>query len=127
MIVGLNPRAGRTLARCGIDTEITAAQFAALSALPDPVEPVTRRHACDLAAGHEDDHIAFVVASDGGDTWWWLCWGRQGQVVVQIDPCEVTEPELPALEICLLPAGHPGSHSFDLLPWSARNVDGPLN
>ena len=124
MLVESDPKAGLALARCGLHTEITAAQFAALIALPDPVEPITPHLVCDLELGHEDDHVAFALASDGGDTWWWVRWGRERHVVVQIDPCEVPEPEVPAMEVCLFPAGHPGSHSCDLLPPPARNVVG---
>jgi len=123
-----NPKAGLSLARCGLHTEITATQFAALTALPDPVEPITPCLFCDLEVGHADDHVAFALASDGGDTWWWVRWGRERHDVVQIDPCEVTEPEVPAMEICLFPAGHPGSHSCDLRPLPPHNVvDGSLN
>jgi hypothetical protein len=116
-----------TSVRCDIPTHVTASQFATLSALPDPVEPVTPHLVCELAAGHEDDHAALVVASHGGDRWWWVRWGRQRHVVAHIDPCPVTEPEALDSEFCLLPAGHSGSHSFDVRPWPARNVvDGTL-
>jgi hypothetical protein len=116
MIMESDPKARPALARCGIPTEITASQFAALSARPDPIERVRSHFVCDLAFGHEDDHVAFAVASDGGDKWWWVRWGRERHVIVQIDPCEVAEPDVPVLEFCLLPAGHPGSHSCDLVP-----------
>jgi hypothetical protein len=115
-----NPKAYRALARCGVHTHLTASQFAALIALPDPVEPISAHLVCDLALGHEDDHAAFALASDGGDTWWWVRWGRERHDVVQIDPC--AEPDVPAVEVCLLPSGHPGAHSCDLPPWPAHNV-----
>jgi hypothetical protein len=127
MSMGSDPKAYLTLARCGSHTEITASQFAALSALPDPVGPITRCFVCDLAGGHADGHVAFAVASDGGDKWWWVRWGREWHVVVQIDPCEVAEPKLPALEFCLFPAGHPGPHSCDVLPPARNVVNGPLD
>jgi len=127
MLVESNPKAGLTLARCGTHTEVTVTQFAALTALPDPVESITTYLVCDLELSHEGDHVAFVLASDGGDKWWWVRWGRERHDVVQIDPCEAPEPEVPAMEICLFPAGHPGSHSCDLLLWPERNVvDGSL-
>jgi len=104
--------------------QATASQFVALSALPDPVEPVTPRLVCELADGHEGDHAALAVASHGGDQWWWLRGDRQRHDVVQIDPCEVTEPESADPEFCLFPAGHSGSHSFDLQPWpGCKDVD----
>jgi hypothetical protein len=117
VIMEPNSNGRLVLARCGVSTEVTASQFAALSALPDPVEPITPHLACELADGHEDDHAALAVASDGGDQWWWVRWGRQRHDVVHIDPCEGTEAA--DGESCLLPAGHPGSHSFDLEPWPA--------
>jgi hypothetical protein len=93
-----------------------------LSALPDPVEPVTSHHVCELADGHEDDHAALAVASDGGDQWWWVRWGWQRHDIAQIDPCEVTEREEPDPEFCLFPAGHLGPHSFDVQPMPSRQI-----
>jgi hypothetical protein len=119
-----DPKARPRVARCSAPTQATASQFAALSALPDPVEPVTPQLVCELADGHEDGHAALVVASHGGDRWWWLRWDRRRHDVVQIDPYEVTEGEAPDPEFCLFPAGHPGSHSFDLQPWPGRTVNG---
>jgi len=119
----LDPTARPGLARCSAPTKATAAQVAALRALPDPVEPVTPHLACELAAGHQDDHAALAVASHGGDQWWWLRWDRRRRDVVQIDPCEATEHAAPDPEYCLFPAGHPGSHSFNLQPGPNRKVD----
>jgi hypothetical protein len=121
-----DPTARPRVARCNAATQATAAQVAALSALPDPVEPVTAQLACELADGHADDHAALAVASHGGDQWWWLRWDRRRHDVVQIDPCEATEHEAPGPEFCLFPAGHPGPHSFKLQPGPDRGVnDGP--
>jgi hypothetical protein len=117
-----DPEARPRLARCSASTQTTASQFAALSALPDPVEPLTPHLVCELADGHGDDHAALAVASHGGDRWWWLRWSRRWHDVVQIDPCEVTERGAPDPEFCLFPAGHPGSHSFDLQPGPDRKV-----
>jgi len=105
--------------RCGARTRITASQLATLRALPDPVEPVSPRLFCELADGHQDAHVAFALASHGGNQWWWLRWGRRHEVV-KIDLCEVTESDQPDAEFCLFPGGHPGPHSFDLEPWSCR-------
>ena len=117
-----DPKAWPRLARCGAPTQATGSQFAVLSALPDPVESVSPHLVCELADDHEDDHAALAVASHGGDQWWWVRWGRQRHDVDQIDPCDVTESEAPDPEFCLFPAGHPGSHSFDLQPWPGRKV-----
>jgi hypothetical protein len=114
-----DPTARPVVARCSVPSQVTASQFAALSALPDLVEPVTPHLLCELAVGHEDEHAALAVASDGGDRWWWVRWGRRRHDVVNIDPCEITEADEPDSECCLFPAGHPGSHSFELQPWPA--------
>src|SRR5690349_2760222 len=118
------PEASLRLIRCGARTEITASQRATLRAVPDPVEPVSPRLFCELADGHQDAHVALAVASHGDVPWWWLRWGWR-QEVVEIDLCDVTESDGPYPEFCLFPAGHPGSHSFDVRPWSARETAGP--
>jgi hypothetical protein len=125
VIMRPNSNGRLVLARCSVPTQVTAWQLAALGALPDPVEPITPHLVCELAVGHEDDHAALAVASGGGDQWWWVRWGRQRHDVVHIDPCEGTEAEAPDAEFCLLPAGHPGSHSFDLQPRPAVRPAGP--
>jgi hypothetical protein len=47
-----------SVTRCGARTRFTAAQLATLSALPEPVEPVSPRLFCELADGHQDAHVA---------------------------------------------------------------------
>jgi hypothetical protein len=119
------PEAPRRVTRCSARTEITASQFAALNALPDPIMPVSRRLCCELADGHQDAHLAFALSSHGGVQWWWLRWGRRRHEVVAIDLCEGTEPDGPDPELCLFPDGHPGPHSFDLQPGPARDPAEP--
>jgi hypothetical protein len=113
------PEAALNVTRCGAGTRITASQLATLSALPDPVEPVSPRLFCELADGHEDAHVAFALASHGGNHWWWLRWGRRHEVV-EIDVCQVTESDELDADFCLSPGGHSGPHSFDLEPCSYR-------
>ena len=119
------PDASPRATRCGAPTEITASQLATLNALPNPVEPPSPRLSCELADGHQDAHLAFALASHGGEQSWWLRWGWRHEVV-EIDHCDATEPEGPDPEFCLFPGGHPGSHSFELQPWSGRDVSDGL-
>jgi len=44
--------------------------------------------------------------------------GHFGEVieVIQIDPCDAELSQGRYAEDCVLPAGHPGPHSFDLPP-----------
>jgi len=125
MTMTTGPEASRTVTRCAARTQITASQLATLNALPDPIEPVSRRLCCELAAGHRDAHLAFALSSHGGVQWWWLRWGWRRHEVVAIDLCGGTEPDRPDPEVCLFPDGHPGPHSFDLQPWPARDTAGP--
>jgi hypothetical protein len=119
------PEAPRRVTRCAARTEITASQLATLNALPDPIMPVSPRLCCELAAGHQDAHLAFALASHGGVHWWWLRWAWRRHEVVAIDLCEGTEPDRPDPEVCLFPDGHPGPHSFDLQPEPARDPAEP--
>jgi len=92
--------------------------------LPDRTDRALRGVACELVAGHDGRHIAFVVASDGGDRWWWVRWTARAREVVPLDVCEAVGH--PFLDDCLLPPGHPGPHSFELRarpPRPARRRD----
>jgi len=124
MAMTTGPGAPCRVTRCNAGTEVTASQFAMLSALPDPVEPVSPRLFCELADGHQDAHAAFALASHGGVQWWWLRWGWRHEIV-EIKLCEAAESEGLDPEFCLFPGGHTGSHSFDLQPGSARDAAGP--
>jgi hypothetical protein len=125
MTMTTGPEASRTVTRCAARTQITASQLATLNALPDPIEPVSRRLCCELAAGHRDAHLAFALSSHGGVQWWWLRWGWRRHEVVAIDLCEGMESYGPDPEVCLFPDGHPGPHSFDLQLWPARDTAEP--
>ncbi|MBB4761878.1 hypothetical protein ACFQFC_37610 [Amorphoplanes digitatis] len=70
--------------------------------------------ACELAAGHPGSHVAFVVAAEDGDHWWWLRWDARHRHLIRLDPCERTATDEDVPDDCLLPSGHHGPHSFEL-------------
>jgi hypothetical protein len=85
----------------------------------EDVRPEHGRLSCELAAGHESSHVAFVAAVNGGDQWWWVRWDGdldETVEVIQIDPCDAELPQGRYADDCLLPGGHPGPHSFHLPP-----------
>jgi hypothetical protein len=98
---------------CAVITTLTAAEVAGLGALIDLVGPPLRgRVGCELAAGHEGLHAAFVVAVDGGDRWWWIRWSFRQRVLCHLEICDSVDPG--DGDDCLLMAGHPGRHSFQM-------------
>jgi hypothetical protein len=100
-------------APCDAVTGLTAAELAPLCALTAPVAPAQRSLTCELAAGHEGEHLAFAIASHDGDLWWWLRWSDQRREIMQVDPCDA-EPLDASNNFCALPRGHHGPHSFAL-------------
>jgi hypothetical protein len=108
---GLAARAGRP--RCGASTRLDALEFASVTTLPHTVDPVLRHLVCELGFGHEGDHVAFTVAAENGEQWWWLRWRGDIREVVQIDLCDGTQAAGANDDDCLLPHLHPGPHSFD--------------
>lgn len=85
-----------------------------LAGLPGLVGAVQQAVACELVAGHEGSHVAFTVASDDGDRPWWIAWSRRRFQVITIDVC-THETEDHDRDTCLLPAEHPGPHSYQLV------------
>jgi hypothetical protein len=101
-------------ARCSATTDVTVTELEKLAALPDPVDPARLHLICDLAAGHQDSHVAFVVAAHAGDQLWWLRWAERLRDVVQMELCETDESD--SQDVWLLPHGHRGPHSFEIQP-----------
>lgn len=79
-------------------------------------QPDASRLDCELVAGHPGSHVALVATAHGGDQWWWLRWDERHSAAIQIDPCDAELPQGRYADECVLPDGHPGPHSFDLLP-----------
>ncbi|MEU7908502.1 hypothetical protein [Actinoplanes sp. NPDC049118] len=104
----------RAWSHCGRQTAISTAEYATLRELRDRLCRVVHLAACELATGHKGRHVAFVVAAQQGDHWWWLRWGGQRRELVRLELCDRTTLDEDVQDDCLLPAGHPGPHSFEL-------------
>jgi hypothetical protein len=98
---------------CGASTRLDALEFASVTALLHIVNPVLRHLVCELGHGHQGGHIAFIVAAENGEQWWWLRWDEEVREVVQFDLCDGTRTAGADDDDCLLPHLHPGPHSFD--------------
>ena len=112
--------------QCSAFTAATSGEVARLSALPGHVGAVPPSVRCQLAHGHDDGHAAFIVAADGGDRWWWLCWTAGHRDLVERDPCDEIEQAHGLPEECMLPRQHPGPHSYEIttmdrLGWRRSN------
>ena len=101
-------------ARCPATAEVTVRERERLVALRDPLDPVRLDVTCELAAGHQDSHVAFAVGAFEGDQLWWLRWAERLRAVVQLDPCEAEAAG--SMDVCLLPQRHRGPHSFEIQP-----------
>jgi anti-anti-sigma factor len=84
--------------------------------IPWDAQPEGSRLDCELVAGHPGSHVALVATAHGGEEWWWLRWDEQHSDPIQIDPCEAELLQGRYSDDCVLPDGHPGPHSFELLP-----------
>ena len=99
---------------CRATSGLAAQEFATL------VDPLSRfgqvvlDPVCELAAGHEGSHVAFAVAAEGGDQWWWVYWDKERAELIDIDPCPAERYLRPWTDSCLLPDRHPGPHSFEI-------------
>jgi hypothetical protein len=96
---------------------VSAAELQRVATVSADAHPASSLLGCELVAGHHGSHIAFAVAANDGDQWWWLRWdGAAGEAgeLVQIDPCDAALPQGRYADDCMLPHGHPGPHSFDL-------------
>ena len=98
--------------QCAIATALLDSELSILRALKDLAGPPQGYVACELAAGHGGRHTAFVVAAHGGDRWWWIRWESQERELIDLELCDHTDEQ--GRDDCLLPAGHPGVHSFQM-------------
>jgi len=110
-------------ARCPAATSVTVTEWAKLAALPNPLDPVRLGLTCELAIGHEERHVGFVVAAGGGDQLWWLRWAKHLRDVAQMELCD--GKDIDGQDDCLLPYRHQGPHSFDIRPIQQSSCDAP--
>ena len=102
---------------CRTVVTVSAVELVAMPTVSVGAGAAGGRLSCELVAGHQGSHVAFAATARDGDQWWWLRWdGRSDEAteLVQIDPCPAQLPQGRYADDCLLPAGHPGSHSFDV-------------
>jgi hypothetical protein len=67
---------------------------------------------CELGAGHDGCHATFIVATDGGDHWWWIRWDAEHRQLSCLPTCDGTDRRTG--DDCLLPLHHPGRHTFEM-------------
>ena len=108
-------RRDEAFTRCGATTWLTAAERATLAVLPWRTDRPTEVVDCELATDSHGDHLAFVVAADGGEQWWWLRWSNRSRELAQIDPCSAVQTDPVMDDDCMLPDDHSGPHSFDMV------------
>jgi len=113
----------RGLARCPAATDLMATERDKLVALPDPLDPVRLDLTCELADGHHDCHVGFVVGARRGNQLWWLCWASGLRDVVQLQLCDGRDTD--EQDDCLLPYRHRGPHSFEIQPVRQPRQDAP--
>jgi hypothetical protein len=102
---------------CQTVATVTAVELLKMTTIFANAHPVGDQLSCELAAGHQGNHMAFAAAAQDGDQWWWLRWdGQSGEAteLVQIDPCDAVVVHARYPDDCMLPHGHAGPHSFDL-------------
>jgi hypothetical protein len=98
---------------CRSTTNLTATEAAKLRLISGTIAAQAAPLACEIRAGHDGSHIALATVSDGDQLWWWLCWAGQAREIRQIDLCAGRDLDDPYLDECLLPEGHPGTHSYE--------------
>ena len=97
---------------CGERTRFTDAELKALSARGGGGHHVLEDgYACELEATHPGPHLFLAQAYDDGELW--LAWDGEHRELLPLAPCEAEEAEGDQ-EVCTLPAGHHGRHSFEL-------------
>jgi hypothetical protein len=100
--------------RCGITTRLTAIEAAKARLKCQDASAGPESVSCEIVAGHNGGHVAFLTAADDGALWWWLYWDGPARAVRQVDVCDARRVDDAYLDECLLPTGHFGQHSFDL-------------
>jgi len=97
---------------CGAVGVVAHAGFDVLLSQRHRSAPPLRNVRCELVADHVGCHVAFVMAAEHGESWWWARWDSARHEVVLRDVCAGVSESEP--DDCLLPEGHVGVHSFQL-------------
>lgn len=108
------------IAICESSVTLTAAEITYLERLPAPAYAVEPELPCELQAGHAGPHLAVGQSCEGEDgraVWarWTSPAAREWIAVADTCPAEDTsDPEDLDSELCQLPEGHVGAHSFEM-------------
>jgi hypothetical protein len=90
---------------------LTDAEIAHLVALPDAAHMVEEDLQCELQAGHAGPHLALGQAYGHNELWLrWLPPNQRDLVPLQEEGSCPEEDD----QLCELPAGHVGAHSFEM-------------
>ncbi|AEV86724.1 hypothetical protein ACWT_5707 [Actinoplanes sp. SE50] len=89
---------------------LTGYELTVLGSLTDPVEALSAKITCELAAGHDEQHTAFLIATQHGDHWW-IRWDAGQRALTLADFCDHHNQQ--SDDDCLLPKAHPGRYSFE--------------
>ena len=100
--------------RCHALATDSAAELLSSNPISEDARAESSLLSCELAAGHDSDHLALLATAHGDDQWWWLRWDEQLHEVIQIDPCDAELTQGRYADECFLPEGHPGPHDFEL-------------
>lgn len=105
---------------CPASIALTCTEVAALEVIKHGHHKIDEVLWCELEPGHEGLHHA--LGQTAGDSErssdYWLRWDDQGERrdITVLDGCTALEdpsdPEGHHSDMCVLPAGHAGSHSF---------------
>lgn len=105
---------------CAEPLKLSRSEITTLQARPGPVHEIEPVVECELQAGHPGPHVALGQAY-AAEPELWLRWlpGDCRTMFEKTDSeyCDAEGPDpdnRDDLEGCLLPAGHPGAHSFRL-------------
>ncbi|MCX4673547.1 hypothetical protein OG453_44125 [Streptomyces sp. NBC_01381] len=105
--------------QCTAETNITDSDRAMLENLTDAVHEAETHHRCQYTAAHNGPHVRLAQSQDRADntsTAWWVCWPASDTsrpyALTIMDECPATAAAANDDDLCLHPAGHPGSHLF---------------
>ncbi|MEV8639452.1 hypothetical protein AB0395_48210 [Streptosporangium sp. NPDC051023] len=93
-------------------TELTSDEYRILDELPDGANTVEVEAHCWVQEGHPGQHMTLGQACGAEDVEWWLRWGDEGRDLAAVEMCPEADPA--SADLCLLPAGHWGRHSYGL-------------